>query len=69
MSLAEIRAMMELALGAMREWKRRDYATERAIIEVLESDFKDTAAIMRAKDMVNTALMEDLHKAEPEGNG
>jgi hypothetical protein len=52
----------------MHGWKQRDYATERAIIEVLESDFTDTAAIMRAKDMLNASLAEDLRKAKPEGN-
>jgi hypothetical protein len=66
MSLAEIRALMERELEAMRKWKRRDYATEGAIVEVLESDFTDTAAIMRAKDMLSASLMEDLRKAEPE---
>lgn len=68
MSHAEIRTLLERELERMRKWKQRDYATERAIIEVLESDFTDNAAILRAKDMLDAALNEDLRKAEPEGN-
>jgi hypothetical protein len=67
MTLEELRAMMEAELENMRNWKQRDYATERAIVEVLENP-TDAAAIMRAQDMLSAALKEDLRKAEPEGN-